>query len=292
LFRKRFKSLGDLRTSPFEIQFRQYQTISTDEDSEFVQGSGHLKESRIANSTALFTTVESLVLLDRIVVREGIIADLVNGGVGFRNHTVPTKPRMKHGAQWTEDILWLEPVTACIDTNWSVGQKQRSRPVSTYRPLWATDLWLVNRGGGIIPTQIPERKLSNPPSQSNPELCSRAHLAGSIFNYRLSELLHLSSSNITVGSRYFVEDWNIWDMMSFQEFDGHKGLTLGRFRDPFNSFNHGQQARVDIPQKVQLDPAQFNLASFDINAFQRYYMSLFEDSATSPPDITIEDACE
>jgi hypothetical protein len=283
-----FKSVGDLRTSPFEIQFRQYQTY---EDSEFVQGSGHLKESKIVNSTAIFTTVENLVLLDRIVVREGIIADLVNGGVGFRNHTVPTKPRMKHGAQWTENILWLEPVTTCIDTNWSVGQKQRSQPVSTYHPLWATDLWLVNRGGGIVPTQIPERKLSNPPSQSNPELYSRVHLAGSIFNYRLSELLHLSSSNITVGSRYLVEDWNIWTMMSFWDFDGHKGLTLGRFQDPFNLFNHGQPERV-VPQEIQLDPAQFNLTSFDATAFEEYYSSLSEDSAVSPPDITVEDACE
>jgi hypothetical protein len=273
-FASGFRSMGDLRTSPFEIQFRQYQTYSTEEESTDLRGDRDRAKNRVANTTGDFAMVEKLVLLDKIVVREGIIADLVNGGVGFRNHTVPTTPRMRHGAQWTEDTLWLEPVTACVDTNWSVGHTQRSQPVSAYSPLWLTNLWLVNRGGGIVPTQIPDRKLLNLPSQSDPDLHSRAHLAGSMFNYRLSELLSLSSSNATVGSEYDSLDWDIFDIMFFQDFNGHKGLTLGPFQDPFQPLRF----QTLFPSTVDLDPAQLKIEQ--------------KNRGFSPPDVSVEDACE
>ena len=264
-----FGDRGDLRTTPFEIQYRQYQTYSTEEYSK----SGNPAKRRIS-TTGIFTIVETLVLLDKIVIREGVIADLVNGGIGFRNHTVPITPRMPYGAQWTEDILWLEPVTACIDTNWSIE----------------TDLRWVNRGGGIIPTQFPDRKLPRPPSQLDPQLRSRAHIAGSVFNYRLSQLLRLSTSNATVGSTYDLPDLNIWAMTSFSDLDDHKGLMLGPLRDPFK----WHQPPRHLPSRIKLDPAQFNLASFDVNAFNRYYASIIaqENTTIRHPDITMEDACK
>jgi hypothetical protein len=279
----------DLRTSPFEIQFRQYQMYSTARDIVSTGSDRVHEKGGVTNTTGSLIVMESLVHLDDVVVREGIIADLVNGGVGFRNHTVPTTPRMRHGAQWTEDILWLEPVTECVDTNWSVGHTQRAQPLSAYGPLWSTDLWLMNRGGGIVPTQIPDHKLSNPSSQSNPELHSRVYLAKSIFNYRLSEMLQLSSSNATVGSNYSSQDWTVWKMLSFWDFNGMTGLTLGQLVDPFNSWND-----TAIPDKVELDPAQFQLSSFDLNAFNTYYQSLLRQ-AHSPgkrPEVIIEDAGE
>ena len=40
---------------------------------------------------------------------------MVNGGIGFRNHTAPTG--FSNGAEWVEDLTWVEPVTSCVDTN-------------------------------------------------------------------------------------------------------------------------------------------------------------------------------
>ncbi|ERF68133.1 hypothetical protein EPUS_08199 [Endocarpon pusillum Z07020] len=287
-FASGFRSVGDLRTSPFEIQYRQYQMVSIDEESMDLENNREDAKNKATNTTGKFEILEKLVLLDKIVVREGIVADLVNGGVGFRNHTVPSTPRMRHGAQWTEDILWLEPVTACVDTNWSVQHRQRSAPFSTHNPLWSSDLSLVNRGGGIVPTQIPDSKLINPPSQSDPELQSRALLAKSLFNYRLSEFLKLSRSNATFGSRYDFLDWRMWAGMQFWDFDGRKGLTLGPMEDP----SLAPDTRWEPPDKIELDSTQFNLASFDVQAFQEYYSSRYSpwDPAASSPDVSIEDA--
>lgn len=46
---------------------------------------------------------------------EGLVVDGVNGGIGFRNHTIPVGFDL--GAQWSEDLLWLQPETACTSTN-------------------------------------------------------------------------------------------------------------------------------------------------------------------------------
>lgn len=38
-----------------------------------------------------------------------------SGGVGFRNHSAP--PFQPFGSTWTEDVLFIQPVTQCVDTN-------------------------------------------------------------------------------------------------------------------------------------------------------------------------------
>ena len=46
---------------------------------------------------------------------EGVIVDTVNGGLGYRNHTLPEN--LPLGGRWSEDITWIEPRTECVDTN-------------------------------------------------------------------------------------------------------------------------------------------------------------------------------
>jgi hypothetical protein len=51
-----------------------------------------------------------------IVLVEGLVVDTRDGGgVGFRNHSVPVEA--SNGATWTEDLLWVRPVTSCVNTN-------------------------------------------------------------------------------------------------------------------------------------------------------------------------------
>ncbi len=46
------------------------------------------------------------------------MVDTIRGGIGFRNHTIPTQVYL--GAEWDEDLLWIEPVTECVNLNLSV----------------------------------------------------------------------------------------------------------------------------------------------------------------------------
>lgn len=47
--------------------------------------------------------------------REGVIVDSKNGQVGFRHHRTPNNVGV--GAEWEEDLLFLQPATECVDTN-------------------------------------------------------------------------------------------------------------------------------------------------------------------------------
>ncbi|KAH8923368.1 hypothetical protein BT69DRAFT_1319582, partial [Atractiella rhizophila] len=60
---------------------------------------------------------ESFVLRDDIFAIEGAVVDMRErrAGIGFLNHSLPAIDN--EGASWTRDILWLEPITECTDTN-------------------------------------------------------------------------------------------------------------------------------------------------------------------------------
>ncbi|KAJ7490557.1 hypothetical protein FB451DRAFT_621972 [Mycena latifolia] len=90
--------------SPFGMQFRRY-----------YNGTAGYNYSM---SISQFSTTESLILRTGIFAVGGLIVDTDTPGIGLWNHTLPTD--MPHGAVWSEDVLWLEPVSACVDTNLTI----------------------------------------------------------------------------------------------------------------------------------------------------------------------------
>ncbi|KAF9444303.1 hypothetical protein P691DRAFT_796657 [Macrolepiota fuliginosa MF-IS2] len=58
----------------------------------------------------------SFILRNDTFVTEGVIVDMspTHPGIGFWNQTLP---KLINGGTWSQDLLWLEPVTECIDTN-------------------------------------------------------------------------------------------------------------------------------------------------------------------------------
>ncbi|KAG8816534.1 hypothetical protein FRC17_000294 [Serendipita sp. 399] len=84
---------------PFQTQFRQsFQVLN------FTVGHKSILESQI--------------LRDDIFAIEGLIVDLTDApGIGLWNHSLPTLHR---GGTWSQEILWLEPVTTCVNTNLTV----------------------------------------------------------------------------------------------------------------------------------------------------------------------------
>jgi hypothetical protein len=64
-----------------------------------------------------------------------------NPGIGLWNRTLPTET--PHGGVWPADVLWLEPVSACVDTNLSLDYMVEDDS-STDQPLVFN---LTDRGG-------------------------------------------------------------------------------------------------------------------------------------------------
>lgn len=115
-----------------------------------------------------FSQFDTLFLDEGYHLVEGLIVDTKAGSLGFRNHTVPTGTRW--GATWTEDILFIEPQTECVNTNltfdWTVPMNSTTSNVK--------DLVLVDNGGFVnINGTFPE--LDTLTAQEDPQLSYRAY---------------------------------------------------------------------------------------------------------------------
>jgi hypothetical protein len=92
----------------FDIESRQY---STSVSELYNNGSAFLVTD--------YRPMGTLITKDEIVLVEGLLIDLKDDGVGFRNHTLPTGVGV--GGSWEEDILFIQPETVCVDTNLSLA---------------------------------------------------------------------------------------------------------------------------------------------------------------------------
>ncbi|RSL40378.1 hypothetical protein CEP54_016133 [Fusarium duplospermum] len=97
-------------SSVFDIQWRAYR-ITRDSESIINNGSEYLVGD--------YRQLSTLLLNDRIEAVEGLIVDSHNGGIGFRNHSLPSGD-LALGASWSEDILFIVPETQCVNTNLTI----------------------------------------------------------------------------------------------------------------------------------------------------------------------------
>lgn len=110
----------------FDIQYRSWSLTSTpdyDGNRSYAKGAKRHIDTLLSN--------------DKTVLVEGIVADMKYGGIGFRNHTIPSD--VQRGVTWNEDILWLEPDISCANTNLSLRVKIGQNDIS--------QLALVDQGG-------------------------------------------------------------------------------------------------------------------------------------------------
>lgn len=147
----------------FDIQWRRYITTSTE---LYNNGTEYL--------TGAFRNIQNLVMNNALEAYEGLVVDTMKGGVGFRNHTVP--PGFKHGVTWTEDLLFVEPETICVDTNLTLDFTIMSANNTVTGGTVLTD-----RGGFVnLNHTYPRVDMSNP--QENPNLYDRAYKAAWLQN--------------------------------------------------------------------------------------------------------------
>lgn len=147
----------------FDIQWRRYTTTSS---SFLNNGTAYL--------IGAFRNMQSLILNNATQPIEGLVVDTIRGAVGLRNHTVPQG--FQYGVTWEEDLLFIEPETACVDTNLTLDFTIVSTNATVMSQVVLTD-----RGGFVNLNQTyPEYNLSNP--QANPDLLGRAYKAAWLNN--------------------------------------------------------------------------------------------------------------
>lgn len=187
-------------SSIFDMQYRTYRN-STDSYSSM---SWYTKPD--------YRTMSVLLLEEDIRPVEGLIVDLRDGGIGFRNHTAP-ESSPKYGATWTEDILFIEPETQCVPLNLSI---HAITPPFNNDQRILDMLTLVDEGGfSNLARAVPDiTRTGVINGQGDLDLRDRAFKAGWVNNYYTMVYLNLTDAdpgNITrldsvTGQRFNLSD--------------------------------------------------------------------------------------
>jgi hypothetical protein len=92
-------------------------------------------------SLPIWGTAQTLLLQEGLFAIDGLIVDMTidNFGVGFWNQSLPDARR---GGSWSQDVLWMEPVTSCVNTNLTFDYVQ---PVGATTAVYSFNL--TDRGG-------------------------------------------------------------------------------------------------------------------------------------------------
>jgi hypothetical protein len=189
-------SVGTTIAGPKDVQFRSF---------------FYYQDQSLNNETVpvgLTQPMQYLLLNTEYTIVEGIIVDPNNGGIGFRNHTIPVG--LELGANWQEDLLWIQPETVCTANNFSIHFPGGGAPVSVNFGN-TTDGYLQDDGAfasrnWTIPA--PRWDIYGPDSPWNitgpiPDLAQRAFLGAWWDNYFTASALNISgNSTLSVGNQY------------------------------------------------------------------------------------------
>jgi hypothetical protein len=193
--------LGNTVAGPFDIQYRSYVKSVIDDIK------GRNRGPSIDNGTALtvgtYQPLSSLVLSDDILAVEGLVVDMKNGGIGFRNHSAPTFNTF--GSAWTEDLLFVVPETVCVDTNLTLDfQIARTSTEDLLAKSGIFKPEVVDHGGFInlnktYPQWFPDDL------QTNPDLWLRAYRGAWLQNaYTMAFMNVTNMSNETTKVKAFA----------------------------------------------------------------------------------------
>ncbi|KAK5947836.1 hypothetical protein OHC33_011132 [Knufia fluminis] len=124
-----------------------------------------------------FQYLKSIHLDNALKPVEGLVTDTISGGVGFRHHTAPTISGT--AAEWSEDILFIEPEIVCVPSNLSY-EFQLPWETDPLGPQ-VTNLSIVDEGGFVdIMPEYPILDLND--TQRDPQLWNRAYKAAWMTN--------------------------------------------------------------------------------------------------------------
>lgn len=175
-----------------DIEWRSY---VNDNDSPLVD------EGR-PRTTADFRYLQDFKLSNNIHAIEGLLVstrDDIGLGIAFRNHTIPVRTRSTY--TWTEDLLWLEPVTSCTNLNITFDYKVPGR-----RDLnSSSDARIVDAGGFVgYPKNESVPQINE--TQNDPQLLERSRIMAALTNGVLIRVLNETQNMTELGKEYLLPE--------------------------------------------------------------------------------------
>lgn len=144
-----------------------------------------------------YRQISTLILEPKSHIVEGLIVNTKAGGIGFRNHTVP-KGTYPYGSIWTEDLLFIEPKTECVDLNFTFNFHLESKD-NVVRP-YVRGIYIKDAGGlSNLSRKAPVNTLDTPSSyngQGELSLRTRALDAAWLNNYLTLLYYNLTNPDI------------------------------------------------------------------------------------------------
>ncbi|KAG0633515.1 hypothetical protein HOY80DRAFT_1104910 [Tuber brumale] len=117
IFKSGTNGHGNIISGPFDVQHRLFRNVKDSDAGRKYNNSIPINWGK-AHTQGVSTLLRSLILDDSFLLVEGLIVDSKNGGVGFRNHSAP--PNLRYGGKWEESLLWVEPVSQCVNNNLTI----------------------------------------------------------------------------------------------------------------------------------------------------------------------------
>jgi hypothetical protein len=196
------KNITEIYTAGFSKFDR---TVSNMFDIQWRTYGKNIADNLMENKTYLvgaYRHLQSVLLNDAQEAIEGLIVDTVSnktnstiGGIGFRNHTLP--PSLPFGSSWSEDLLFVEPVTECVDTNLTLDF---SIPVR-YKGDSVEDVVITDRGGfASFDKTIPWYDANK--TYEFPNLRDRAYYAAWFNNVYIMFYLNITNPKSKNGPRF------------------------------------------------------------------------------------------
>ncbi|KAK2750420.1 hypothetical protein FQN57_003900 [Myotisia sp. PD_48] len=162
-------------SSIWDIQWRSY---SYETDPKLENGTEYL--------VAAYRQLDSNALKEGFQLVEGLVIDHDNGGIGFRNHTIPISP-LENGGQWSEDLLFVEQHASCVDHNITIDFN-----LSLNKSFEVENIVLTDRGGFVdLVKKFPGPP--NPNRQKDLELNWRAYRAAWLHNANVMSFMNITN---------------------------------------------------------------------------------------------------
>jgi len=227
----------------------------------------------------------SLLLSSRFQAVEGLVVDMKNGGIGFRNHSAPVW--QPYGSVWTEDLLFIEPETACVDTNLTLD-------FSVPEDGFADDiegLVLTDRGGFVNINHTYPR-WDRDSGQAHPDLWLRAYKAALLNNVWTMVFMNVTNTrNETMNTSAFAYlNSHIGKEFSLHWKDGTTAASTfspkaGALQTVNNFGNY-----LDGLDKPRLNYTSSNSSAMDNSSYPQAEPALYSnpfkvDATTGLPDI-------
>ncbi|PKX99511.1 uncharacterized protein P174DRAFT_383269 [Aspergillus novofumigatus IBT 16806] len=247
-------------SSIFDIQSRYTTTSQTiDISNPLDNGTGY--------SLSQLRPIQSHITDRSYHLVEGLVIDLQAGGIGFRNHTAP--PWRPLGSEWSEDLLFVEPETQCVDVNLTI-EYQVAKSREGY-----TDIVLTDRGGfSNFPTEFSPLNWTTTHSQDDSELLQRAFTAAWVNNF-----VSMIFMNVTNPRNY-----NGSGERAFRYLDSHQGkrFSLSRGETGFGTAIISHPSLRSVPYGSYLDGTDMavdgvNSSNSNIGNFTRYKPALYQN---------------